>query len=251
MKHVTRRDLLCHSGLATATGLGLPLARSAASEGPANQGRKLKIVVVGGHPDDPESGCGGTIARYADEGHDVVNLYLTRGEAGIRGKKHEEAARIRSTEADKACRILKARPRFAGQIDGATEVNRQRYDAFWELMQEEKPDLVFTHWPIDAHRDHRVASLLVYDTWLRSDRRFALYYYEVMSGLQTQHFWPTDYVDITQTEARKRAACFAHASQKPEGFYGYHEPMNVFRGLECGCKYAEGFARHVQSGALL
>jgi len=28
----------------------------------------LKVVCVGGHPDDPESGCAGTLARYAEPG---------------------------------------------------------------------------------------------------------------------------------------------------------------------------------------
>jgi hypothetical protein len=31
--------------------------------------KKLKIVYVGGHPDDPESGCGGTLAKYSAAGH--------------------------------------------------------------------------------------------------------------------------------------------------------------------------------------
>ena len=35
---------------------------------------KFKIVVTGGHPGDPEYGCGGTIARYTDLGHEVVLL---------------------------------------------------------------------------------------------------------------------------------------------------------------------------------
>jgi LmbE family N-acetylglucosaminyl deacetylase len=41
---------------------------------------KLKVVVVGAHPGDPEAACGGTMARLADLGHEVVALYLTRGE---------------------------------------------------------------------------------------------------------------------------------------------------------------------------
>ena len=55
--------------------------------------------------------------------------------------------------------------------------------------------------------------MLVYDAWLRMERKFALYYFEVMTGSQTSQFSPTHYVDITATEARKRAAWFAHASQ--------------------------------------
>jgi LmbE family N-acetylglucosaminyl deacetylase len=206
-----------------------------------------KVIVVGGHPDDPESGCGGTMALYTDLGHEVIAMYLTRGEAGVPGKSHPEAAQIRTAESQKACDILQARPIFVGQVDGDTEITARWYREVRHLLEIEQPNAVFVHWPIDAHRDHRVASLLVYDAWLRMGREFVLYYYEVLSGSQTQHFSPTHYVDITATEPRKRRACFAHQSQDPAHLYAYHEQMHRFRGLECGCQYAEAFVRHVSS----
>ena len=78
------------------------------------------------------------------------------------------------------------------------------------------------------------------------NKGFELYYTEVMSGIQSQTFCPTRLVDITTTEARKRQACYAHASQDPKEFYGVHELMNRFRGSELGVKYAEAFVRHNQ-----
>lgn len=250
---ITRRGLLSRSAAASGAGmLGFALADQVAAAG--DEGRpavaKLKVVVAGGHPDDPESGAGGTMARLADLGHEVVALYLTRGEAGIKGKEADAAAAVRTAECAQACNILKARPVFAGQIDGATEVSAARYEAYAKILLAEKPDLVFTHWPVDTHRDHRAASLLTYDAWLRSGRSFALYYFEVMTGTQSQLFRPTHYVDITATEERKRAACFAHGSQDPQGFYDIHALMNQFRGREHGCKYAEGFVHHDQSKAV-
>jgi LmbE family N-acetylglucosaminyl deacetylase len=100
---------------------------------------------------------------------------------------------------------------------------------------------VLAHWPLDSHRDHRALALLVYDAWLRSGRAFALFYTEAETGIQTQHFTPTHYVDISSVEARKRAACEAHVSQNPAGFYGYHDNMQRFRGQESGCAKAEAF----------
>src|SRR5439155_9466322 len=117
--------------------------------------RQLRVLCVGAHPDDPESGCGGTLARYAAAGHHVTALYLTRGEAGIQGKSHEEAAAIRTAECEAACKILGAKAVFAGQIDGATEINRERAQALLNLLSAEEPDVVFTHWPIDTHPDHQ------------------------------------------------------------------------------------------------
>jgi LmbE family N-acetylglucosaminyl deacetylase len=204
------------------------------------------MVVVGAHPDDPESGCGGTMALYAEAGWEVVALYLTRGEAGISGRSHQEAAEIRTAEAQKACEILGARAVFAGQIDGAAEVTNETYEKFLQILEAEKPAIVLTHWPVDSHRDHRAASLLTYDAWLRLKRGFTLYYYEVETGEQSQQYCPTDYVDITRTEAKKHAATFAHASQHPDEFYKLHDLMNRFRGMEFGCRYAEAFMRHPQ-----
>jgi LmbE family N-acetylglucosaminyl deacetylase len=247
MGRITRRDMLGRSSLLVAS-LGAALPAADANATSAESHRKLKIVVVGGHPDDPESGCGGTIALYSDQGHDVAILYLTRGEAGIKGATLQEAAAIRTAECRKACEILKARPLFAGQIDGNTELNRARYNDFRKLLEAEHPDIVFTHWPVDTHRDHRTASLLTYDAWLQSGKQFDLYYFEVDQGEQTQIFHPTHYVDISQTLNRKQAACFAHASQHPEtDFWPLHEAMNRFRGMECGVKNAEGFVQHCQN----
>lgn len=238
----SRRGLLGAAGLA-AFGSALPLASWA-----QNQGKRLKVVVAGGHPDDPETGAGGTMARYSLLHHDVVCLYLTRGEAGIAGKSHEESARIRTAEAESACRILGARPIFAGQIDGAAEVNRGRYDEFHNLLQGLQPDIVFTHFPVDTHRDHRAVSLLVFESWQRSKRKFLLYYFEVLTGEQTQNFQPTDYVDITATEAIKRKACFTHESQGPVEMYAYHEKMSRFRGMESRVEHAEAFVSYSLNG---
>lgn len=247
MASIARRELLGVPGvLAGGTLLGLAEAEGETSAQKSLDNRRLRVVVVGAHPDDPETGCGGTMARYAAGGHRVTALYLTRGERGIRGKSLEEAARIRTAEAEAACRILGAKSLFAGQIDGDTATGNRLYEKFVKIVQGEDPDLLFTHWPIDRHRDHRAASMLAFDAWLRLDRKFDLYFYEVVSGSQSQTFSPTHYIDITATESLKKKAIFAHASQNPEGLYRRHDLMNRFRGAEYRSEYAEAFVRHVQ-----
>ena len=235
MRPITER--FSRRSFLAATALAAPPRQNAAT-------RPLRVVCVGGHPDDPESGCGGTLARYAEQGHTVTILYLTRGEAGIRGRSADEAARIRTAECEKACKILGASPVFAGQIDGATELNRKRVDEFRELLLAAKPDVVLTHWPIDSHMDHQVASLLAYRTYVARPKQFALYYFEVNQGSQTMGFKPNWYVDITGTREKKKAALFAHASQDGEEIYRkHHEVMENFRGRESGVAAAEAFVR--------
>ena len=87
-------------------------------------------------------------------------LYLTRGERGIRDRGLEEAAKIRSAEAEQACKIMGTRPAFFGQIDGDTRLTREEMEKMGKWVASEKPDVVFAHWPIDTHMDHQVASVL-------------------------------------------------------------------------------------------
>src|ERR1700722_16482279 len=106
-----------------AAGMGVLTLPGLLNAKPANPSEKKKVVCVGGHPDDPESGCGGTLAKLVAAGHEVTIIYLTTGEAGIDGKSHDEAARIRKQEAINACKVLNTKPVFAGQIDGDVVVS--------------------------------------------------------------------------------------------------------------------------------
>jgi len=202
----------------------------------------LKVVCVGGHPDDPESGCGGTLALYAAQGHRVSIVYLTRGERGIPGTSESETAAIRTAEAEAACGVLGAKPVFAGQIDGATELTRPRVEAIGAILDAESPDVVFTHWPIDTHMDHQVASLLTIRAYVAKSRGFPLYFFEVNAGSQTMGFTPTHYVDITAVREKKKSALFAHKSQHGDAIYrDHHEVMETFRGREVKAAAAEAF----------
>ncbi len=242
----TRRKWLAGaSGLGGAWAIAPTRAAGAAPDGPPGPRRRPKVIVTGGHPGDPEYGCGGTVARYADLGHEVVLLYLNRGEWPPSTDPGAGASRI--AEAATACEILKARPLYAGHANSKAVVNAEHYAAFRKILEAERPDVVFTHWPIDNHADHRAISMLVYDAWLRLDKAFALYYYEVSSGEDTVQFSPTHYVDITGTEPRKRRACYAHASQTPDRYYALQQQVTRMRGIESGHGQAEAYIRYVQS----
>jgi LmbE family N-acetylglucosaminyl deacetylase len=222
-------------------GAGLPLAAASAA---VDAGRvpALKVVCVGGHPDDPESGCAGTLARYVAAGHAATVIYLTRGERGIEGTSDAEAAAIRTAESEAACRIMGAKPLFAGQINGDTEVTRAWVEELRSILAAEKPDVLFAHWPIDPNFDHQAASMLTIAAWAVLEPRPQLYFFEVNTGQQSQGFSPDTYVDISQVVEKKRAALFAHKSQDGEGIWrDHHEVIVAFRGREAGVDAAEAF----------
>ena len=101
-----RRTMLSATGSAAALTIlgGIPLnANGQTTATQVSEKDRKKIMVIGAHPDDAETSVGGTICLLTDAGHEVVSVYLTRGQAGIRGKSHEEAAAIREQEARAAC----------------------------------------------------------------------------------------------------------------------------------------------------
>jgi LmbE family N-acetylglucosaminyl deacetylase len=234
-----RRALLKSAGILAGTTAANVLAQDSSSRQPAT--RKLKIIVAGGHPGDPEYGCGGTIARLTALGHEVVLLYLNDG-------AWETSAAVRIAEAKRACEILKARPAYAGQANGHAIVDNAHYESFQKIIADENPDAVFNQWFIDNHPDHRAIANLTYEAWNRLKRRFGLYYYEVSDGEDTMQFnAPTHYVDMSAVADTKRAACFAHASQSPDRFYALQDTVAQFRGLSIGCKRAEAFLMQIGS----
>ena len=245
----SRRNFVKNS-LAATGGLSLlSLTGILQAQPTKNNADKKKIVVVGGHPDDPESGCGGTIAKLSGLGHAVTLMYLTTGEEGIEGKTWNEAAAIRKQEGIEACKVLNAKPLFVGQIDGESVLGNPQLAEFEKLLYAEKPDIVFTHWPVDSHKDHQLASVLTIQSWLEAKEKFALYFYEVCIGEQTFLFHPTDYVDITETQEQKRKALYCHVSQDPPGIYACgHAAMEEFRGRELGVHAAEAFIKMASRG---
>lgn len=204
--------------------------------------KKLNIICAGAHPGDPEFGCGGTMAKFSKAGHKVTFLYLTRGEAGDPNKTYAESAALRTKEAEVACSALHVTPRFAGQIDGNTVLSNEKNAEMMKIIVSEKPDVVFTQWPVDTHPDHQVTGLVILNAWTKMNKQFDLYFYEVNSGSETMAFVPTDYADITDVRELKKIAMYAHKTQDPVNTYNsFFQQMEDFRGLEAGVKAAEAF----------
>jgi N-acetylglucosamine malate deacetylase 1 len=205
------------------------------------EAKKLRVAVVGAHPDDPESGCGGLIARLTQAKHEVFVGYLTcyRGDRKI---GNEPEAKVRKREASAACQALGARPHFFDYAHEKLYADGATVEAIAAWFKEVRPDIVVTHWPLDTHPNHHVTSSLVWQCYLR-EGSWGLYFYEVMTDQQSSNFRPDLYLDIASVRALKRRALDCHQSQKPDAIWDVHEAMHRRRGAEAGVKYAEAYIR--------
>jgi LmbE family N-acetylglucosaminyl deacetylase len=207
----------------------------------AEPARKLRVVVLGAHPDDPESGCGGLIALLTQRGHEVTCGYLTcfRGDRKI---GTEPEARVRRREAVAACQMLGAKAHFFDYAHEKLQADAATLEAVAAWLKKVNPDIVVTHWPLDTHPNHHVTSSLVWQCYLR-EGRWGLYFFEVMTGQQSLHFRPELYLDIEKVQALKRRALDCHRSQNPDAIWEVHEAMHRRRGTECGVQRAEAYVR--------
>ena len=217
----------------------------------------MRILAVGAHPDDLEILCSGTLAKYVQQGASVVLAIATDGSAGHMIIPPDELATIRQAEARQAASIIGADLHWLGYRDELIFEDIDTRLRFVDLIREAKPDLILTHDPTDYHPDHRVVSRLMFDASFVSGLPNVktehpahpgvcpLVYFDTLTGAG---FLPTEYVDIGDTFATKRAMLECHASQLT--WLKEHDDIDVLdfitvmarsRGLQCGVQYAEGF----------
>ena len=205
-----------------------------------------RVVVLVAHPDDAESGCGGLIANLTKRGVQVEILCMTRGEKAPGHNAPGLNARIRTDEARRGAEILGAGLGFLGFVDGEVVADGPSCLVVEKAILDREPDILLAHWPVDTHWDHQATGLLAIRTLIRNPS-FALYFFEVLTGIQTMNFVPTHYVDISANRERKLAACMAHGSQRPEEWTEKHRLMERSRGRETGVEHAEAYVRSSRS----
>ena len=207
---------------------------------PERPATRLKVVVFGGHPDDPESGAGGLVAMLTRQGHEVILAYGTcfRGDRRFFDRPEGE---VRRAEASAACKVLGATPKFFPFAHEKLAADESTLKAVSAWLDEVKPDIVVTHWPLDTHPNHHVVSSMVWQCYRRKGG-WNLYLFEVMTDQQTIAFRPELYLDIGTVREVKKRALDEHRSQEPGSIWEAHEKMHRRRGAECGVVFAEAYS---------
>lgn len=187
----------------------------------------MNILIFAPHPDDEVLGCGGIMAKYAEQGHDVYVCVATCGHPPIfddclmkeRGWPHTLYPEI-----SMAHKLLKVKDTVFLDYPAADLESVQRYSlngSIMKLIQDIKPEVVFIPHFGDMQKDHTILSEAVMVAVRPKGKHVVkkVYSYETLSETEwniphvTNVFMPNTYVDITEYLDKKIEAMNYYQSQ--------------------------------------
>jgi len=220
-----------------------------------------RALAVFAHPDDPEVGAGGTLARWASLGSEVHLVIANRGDKG----SHDPAtdpdalAEHRAEEVARAAEVLGlAGVEHLGYPDGEIENDPGLRGRLLEVIRRLRPDAVIAPDPTAVffgdsyvnHRDHRQLGWAVLDTLVPAAS--PLYAptagpaHQVSLVLLAGTLEANAWVDVSAVLDTKVAAVSCHESRiggEPELVAELLEQRAAEEGQRAGIAHAEAFRR--------
>jgi LmbE family N-acetylglucosaminyl deacetylase len=219
----------------------------------------MRVLVVAAHPDDEVLGCGGTMARLAQEGCDVNIAIL--GE-GITSRHVQRSEADSKTLARLHQQVYEAAAKVGAKDVALFKLPDNRLDTVplldmvklvEELIQKFQPEVIYTHHAGDLNVDHGLVqrAVLTATRPLPGQSVREIYAFEVPSSTEWAFqqlqpvFRPNVFVDISRTLEAKIAglACYDSETRKfphprsPEAL----RALAARWGSVAGCQAAEAF----------
>jgi len=206
-------------------------------------------MVFAAHSDDEIIGCGGTIAKYSEEGKRIIVVVFTSGELSSPWLKRDVIVANREKESEKITKFIGATTVINLRLKdtqvkysiGDPETQKRIRD----LLVKYEPSQVFIHSKKDPHAggDHKAVNKIVYDEVERLDpqRKISVFVYEVWNIVN--EVYPRTYIDISDTFKKKIKAMKMFKSQWLSiGLLILPVLVRAkISGFHAGVKYAERF----------
>ena len=203
---------------------------------------KIRIIMIGAHPDDCDVNSGGTAAIFAKMGYAVKFLSVTNGDAGHQTMKGVALAKRRYEETQEVAKRLGIKYDVLGNHDGLLMPTLEVRLEIIRKIREWNADVVIAPRPNDYHPDHRYTGILVQDAAymvsvpnVASDvpalKKNPVFLYFQDNFQRPNPFRPDIAVDITSVNEQKLLGLDAHVSQVYEwlpwiGHYLNEVPKN-------------------------
>jgi len=198
---------------------------------------KKKILIISPHTDDGELGCGGSIAKFIEEGDEVEYVAISCCEKSI---PPEYPRDILSREVKKATRTLGIENPvlFSFEVREFPRFRQEILDALIRLRNKIQPDIVFTPSRYDTHQDHKTT---VEET-MRAFKKCTLLGYEQPWNNIT--FNTLAFIPLNEAHIQKKIdALSCYETQKDRSYLhpDFIRGLALTRGTQIEEKYAEAF----------
>lgn len=201
--------------------------------------KKSKVLVLAPHTDDGEFGCGATIAKLIDEGHDVFYAAFSACQQSVLPQFPSD---ILITEVKEATKILGIKPEnlilFEYDVRTFGYHRQEILDDLIKLRAQIDPDIIFIPTLTDVHQDHHTIA----EEGMRAFKFKSILSYELPwnnFSFTTSSFVHLDEKYIqTKVDALKAYHSQAHRPYSDEDFI---RSVARTRGVQIGTKYAEAF----------
>ena len=213
----------------------------------------MRILVVAPHMDDEVLGCGGIMAKYAKEGHEVYVAVVTNGQPPLFTKEEDDVDKANCLEAHK---LLGVKETFFLDLPAAMLDTMPKYKlngAINKVVQKLVPDELYIPHKGDMHFDHKLINeACMVAVRPRSEEAVKrVYVYETLSETEwdvpsaDNYFMPNVFVDISDYIDLKIEAMSKFSQQiieypSPRSKEGIRS-LALNRGMTVYKKYAESF----------
>jgi len=114
----------------------------------------MKILAIGAHFDDIELGCGGTLLKHQERGDEIYLLVVTHSEYSSTIKGYTRKKDIARAEGEKSASLLGAHLICLNEAPLVLFPTEKLATRIEDVVNEIKPDRVYTHQSNDSHSDH-------------------------------------------------------------------------------------------------
>ena len=208
---------------------------------------KLNILVLSPHADDSEIAMGGTIAKYANEGHNVSIITAILPSENIEGNTDNFMKKNRRKEQETAAKILGANLEILNLDPYDFQFNRKYIKLFDQKIKSYKPDIIFCCWEHDSHQDHKNLANILFSVTRKNNISINMYEAMLPGALNTNPFNPQYFVNISKYIDIKIEALKAYESvfgKEKKNYNKYFDSIvrgAKFRGKMIGVDCAEAF----------
>ena len=198
-----------------------------------------KIHILAPHTDDGELGCGGSIARFIEEGKDVYYAAFSTAEESVKPELPKNILEIEVKNATKKLGIKRDNLFiYNNEVRKLSYIRQEILEELILLKKKINPNIIFMPTINDIHQDHYTVA----QEGLRAFKDRTILGYELIWN--NISFNTTSFITLNERHVQAKVDALQEYKSQSDRAYMSHEfifSLAKSRGVQIGKEYAECF----------